>query len=144
MANEDPPSSADNERPSSVQLTRSFQNTLFYGDRGLRSGWRIVAFSVLVLIFSTALNLALSKIFHTAKTYTPGPGQIFLQEFLLFILVFLPACFMAWLEHRSVGAYGLPIRSLFGMRFWQGCALGGVEIVVLMGGIAAFGGYSFG
>jgi membrane protease YdiL (CAAX protease family) len=51
---------------------------------------------------------------------------------------------MARLERRSVGEYGLPLQSLFGRRFWQGCALGVVEIVVLMGCIAIFGGYSAG
>jgi uncharacterized protein len=144
MANEDAPGSPDNELPSPVQLTRSFRHPLFYGDRGLRSGWRTAAFIVLVLIFSIALNLALDKVFHLPKTSAPGPGQIFLQEFLLFILVFLPACLMAWLERRSVGDYGLPIQSLFGVRFWQGCALGVAEIVVLMGSIAACGGYTLG
>jgi membrane protease YdiL (CAAX protease family) len=104
----------------------------------------LLLYVVLVLIFASALNLALDKIFHVPKTHTPAPWQIFLQEFLLFILVFLPACFMARLEHRSLGRYGLPLRSLCGPRFWQGCAVGVVEVVTLMGCIAVFGGYSFG
>jgi membrane protease YdiL (CAAX protease family) len=98
----------------------------------------------MVLIFGAAMNFALDKIFHLPKTDSPAPWQLFLQEFLVFVLVFLPACFMAWFEHRSVGDYGLPFHSLFGKRFWQGCALGVVEVVTLMGSIAVFGGYSFG
>jgi uncharacterized protein len=148
MANEDAPLSPDNSPDSKAsfpaQLARPTFHTLFYNDRGLRAGWRILIYIVLILVLSFAMNLALDKIFHVPKSSTPGPWQIFLQEFLLFILVFLPACFMAWLEHRSVGDYGLPLHSLFGTRFWQGCALGVIEIVVLMGCIAAFGGYSFG
>jgi uncharacterized protein len=144
MANEDAPLSPDNKPSFPSQLTRSPLNTVFYNDRGLRAGWRILIYIVLILVLAFTMNLVLDKIFHLPKTSTPGPWQIFIQEFLFFVLVFLPACFMAWLEHRSAGDYGLPLHSLFGTRFWQGCALGVIEIVVLMGCIAAFGGYSFG
>jgi membrane protease YdiL (CAAX protease family) len=152
MANQDAPhypdkssdKSPDNTPSSSAQLARSPLNTIFYNDRGLRSGWRIAIYILLILILSFAVNLTLDKIFHVPKTSDPAPWQVFLQESLLFILIFLPACFMARLERRSVGEYGLPLASLFGRRFWQGCALGVVEIVVLMGCIAAFGGYSAG
>jgi len=144
MATEDAPLSPDNKPSFPTELSSSPLHSIFYNDSGLRSGWRILIYIVLIVVLAFAMNLVLDRIFHVPKTSTPGPGHIFLQEFLLFILVFLPACFMAWLERRSVGDYGLPIQSLFGMRFWQGCALGVVEIVVLMGCIAAFGGYSFG
>src|SRR6266404_8568566 len=148
MANEDAPlyagKSPYNEPSSPARLPRSPLKTLFYNDRGLRSGWRIVIYIVLILILSFLVNLTLDKIFHIPKTSTPAPWQIFLQESLLFVLIFLPACFMARLERRSVGEYGLPLQPLFGKRFWQGCALGVVEIIVLMGCIAAFGGYSAG
>src|SRR5258708_11932878 len=144
MATEDAPLSRENKACFPKELASSPLTSIFYNDSGLRSGWRILIYIVLIVVLAFAMNLVLDRIFHVPKTSTPGPGHIFLQEFLLFILVFLPACFMAWLERRSVGDYGLPIQSLFGMRFWQGCALGVVEIVVLMGCIAAFGGYSFG
>lgn len=144
MDNEIPqfPSLEQPELP--IQVPRAPLNTLFHNDQGLRAGWRLLLYIILVVIFSMAMNFALDKLFHVPKTSTPAPWQIFLQEFLLFILVFLPACLMAWLEHRPVGDYGLPLHAFFAARFWQGCALGVVEIVALMGGIAAFGGYSFG
>jgi hypothetical protein len=126
------------------QVPRSPVSTIFHNDRGLRAGWRIVMYIMMVLIFSAAMNLVLDKVFHLPKTSAPAPWQFSIQEFLLLVLVFLPACFMARLEHRSVGDYGLPFHSLFGARFWQGCALGVVEVAALMGCIGAFGGYSFG
>src|SRR5262249_9411687 len=129
---------------SALQVPRSVPNTLFRHDRGLRAGWRLIIYVAMIVILSMALNLALDKIFHLPKTSAPAPWQLFLQEFLLFVLIFLPACLMAWLEHRPVGEYGLPLHSFFGKRFWQGCALGMVEVVALMSCIAAFGGYSFG
>ena len=148
MANEDSPLSPNNSPDSKpsfpARLVRPTFHTLFCNDRGLRSGWRILIYIVLILLLAFAMNLALDKIFHIPKTSTPAPWLIFFQECLLFILVFLPARFMAWLEQRPAGDYGLPLHSLFGTRFWQGCALGVIEIVVLMGGITASGGYSFG
>jgi membrane protease YdiL (CAAX protease family) len=51
---------------------------------------------------------------------------------------------MAHLEERPVGAYGLPARGAFGKLFFQGCLFGFSEITLLIGLIAAFGGYSFG
>ena len=143
MDNEIPRRPAHEESSLSVQA-RGTLHTVFYNDRGLRAGWRLVIYILLVAIFSTLVNLALDKIFHLPKTATPAPWQFFLQESLLFILVFLPACVMAQMERRPVGDYGLPLDSLFGVRFWQGCVLGVVEVVVLMGCIAIFGGYSFG
>jgi uncharacterized protein len=144
MDHENPQLPAHGESSPSLQFPRSTMNKIFYNERGLRAGWRLVIYILLVLIFSTAVNLALDKVFHLPKTYTPAPWQFFLQESLLFILVFLPACLMARIEGRRAGQYGLPLDSLFGTRFWQGCALGVVEVAVLMGCIALFGGYSFG
>jgi membrane protease YdiL (CAAX protease family) len=99
---------------------------------------------VLIIIFAAVINLTLDKVFHLPKSATQSPTRMFLMEFLSFAIVFLPACLMAWFEHRPVGSYGLPLHSLFGKRFWQGCALGIVEIAVLIGCIGVFGGYSFG
>ena len=144
MDNESPQLPAHGERPLPVQAPRGILHTILCNDRGLRAGWRLVIYILLVVILSALVNLALDKIFHLAKTATPAPGQFFLQESLLFILVFLPACVMAQIERRPVGDYGLPLDALFGVRFWQGCGLGVVEVVVLMGFIAIFGGYSFG
>jgi uncharacterized protein len=141
---ETPQPAPQQQTPLPLQVPRSPLNTIFHNDRGWRAGWRILMYLAMVLIFGSAMNFALDKIFHLPKTDSPAPWQIFLQEFLVFILVFLPACFMAWVERRSVGDYGLPFRSLFGTRFWQGCALGVVEVVTLMGCIAVCGGYSFG
>ena len=54
------------------------------------------------------------------------------------------ALIMSLIEHRSVDAYGLPRTSAFGKMFWLGWLAGFAEISLLIGLIAAFGGYSFG
>lgn len=117
---------------------------VFFNDRGLRSGWRITAYLLQILVLSMAFNFLLGRVLLLPKTATPPMWQLFLQEGLSFLIVFLPALVMAPLESRSSGDYGLPARSMFRGQFWHGTALGMVEISVLVGGIAAFRGYSFG
>jgi CAAX protease family protein len=134
----------DDQPQLPIQAPRQPLNTLFYNEQGLRAAWRLVMYIVLIVILSATINLALDKIFHLSKSASQSLTGMFLMELLSFTIVFLPACLMAWFEHRPVGSYGLPLHSLFGARFWQGCAMGVVEITVLIGCIASFGGYCFG
>jgi len=55
--------------------SRGTLHTIFYNGRGLRAGWRLVIYILLVVIFSIAMNFALDKIFHLPKTATPAPGN---------------------------------------------------------------------
>src|SRR5262252_4844171 len=137
MGHDAPQRPVHNDTSSPLQVLRSPLNTLFRNERGLRAGWRLLMYVAMIAIFSMVLNLVLGKIFQLPKISPPAPWQMFLQEFLSLMLVFLPAFLMARLEHRPVGDYGLPLHSLFGKRFWQGCALGMAEVAALMGCIAA-------
>jgi membrane protease YdiL (CAAX protease family) len=138
------PQLAARDEIRSAPSSQSTLSTIFHNEQGLRAGWRLAMYLVIVLVFSLAINFALDKIFHLPKTNAQSFTRLLLLESLSFAIVFVPAWLMAWFEHRSVGEYGLPLHSFFGARFWQGCALGLSEIAVLMGCIAAFGGYSFG
>jgi membrane protease YdiL (CAAX protease family) len=73
-----------------------------------------------------------------------SPQGILQGDLLDFIAAFGAALFMAQLERRPVGVYGLPRAGAFGKLFWQGWLLGFIEVTLLMSLIAAFGGYSFG
>jgi membrane protease YdiL (CAAX protease family) len=143
MENEKPlPPDAD-ESPRAI-VPGHEPNSIFMNELGLRAGWRIVSYLLLILVLSTAINVTLDKMFHVPKTKNPSAAMMMFQECLLFAVVFLPACFMGWIERRPVGKYGLPARSAFGIHFWQGCLLGLVEISVLIAAIASFRGYHFG
>ena len=86
---------------------------VFCNDRGLRSGWRIIVYLLQIFVLSIAFNFLLGRVLHLPKNATPPMGQLFLQEGLSFLIVFLPALVMARLESRSLGDYGLPARSMF-------------------------------
>jgi uncharacterized protein len=73
-----------------------------------------------------------------------SPQRVLREDFLSFLAAFGAALAMAKLERRPVDVYGLPRKQAFGKLFWLGCLLGLVEVSLLLGSIAAFGGYSFG
>jgi uncharacterized protein len=73
-----------------------------------------------------------------------SPSYQFLGELASFLAAFLAAWIMSQLEKRPMAVYGLPARGAFGKQFWFGCLFGFCEIGVLIGLIAAFGGYTFG
>ncbi|HUL33956.1 MAG TPA: type II CAAX endopeptidase family protein [Candidatus Eisenbacteria bacterium] len=119
------------------------RNIVFFNDRGLRAGWRL-----LIYIFFVAVAITISG-FIMRRTLPhvhgmPSPQLMLLQEAVSFSIVFGCALIMSRIEGRSPGVYGLPISQAFGRNFWLGMLLGLAEISVLMGLVAAFGGYSFG
>jgi membrane protease YdiL (CAAX protease family) len=143
MENETPQSSLPNA-PDPLQYQQTPGKNIFLNERGLRAGWRILIYLLMVIVFAFGVNSAISRVFPANRGSSPAPGQMLLIETLLFLAVFVPACVMAVIERRSVGVYGLPAREFLATRFWQGVCLGVVEIAALVGCIAAFGGYSFG
>ena len=128
---------------SNAPLVPSPRNSLFFNERGLRAGWRLLLYILLVVVFSAVLTAIVQKI-HPPTRGLSSPRSTLVQEILGFAAVFGCALIMSRIEHRSPDAYGLPLGEVFGKKFWLGMLLGGVEVSVLMGLIAAFGGYSFG
>ena len=132
------------EEPTPFGLSgRGFPANLFLNPQGLRSGWRLLIF---LAIFFT---LWASSVFVLGALLRPAPGIFspsfqFFGELGSFLSALVAALAMSIIEHRSIGVYGLPGRSLFGKLFWQGGLFGICEIGLLIGLVAALGGYSFG
>ncbi|HKI12040.1 MAG TPA: type II CAAX endopeptidase family protein [Candidatus Acidoferrum sp.] len=119
------------------------QNVVFFGDKGLRSGWRLLIYIAIVSVLAGVITLLMVRIFGEPRGVPPVSAMI-LQEVVGFAVVFGAAVVMSRVERRSVGKYGLPAREIFSGKFWLGFLFGLAEISVLIGLIAAFGGYSFG
>jgi uncharacterized protein len=118
-------------------------NTLFHNEYGLRSGWRLLVYLLIVLGSGAGIVLG-TRIFLAPTRGVPSPLSMFLQEVVGFVVVYGAAQVMSVLEKRPVGVYGLPMSEGLGVKFSLGFLFGLVEISVLIGLIAAFGGYSFG
>jgi membrane protease YdiL (CAAX protease family) len=116
---------------------------VFLNDEELRTIWRLLLYGLFWITFSFGLGFLAVELFgFPANPFSP---QSFLREDLLSFMAAVGAALaMARLERRPVDDYGLPWKRTFGKLFWQGCFLGLVEVTVLVGLIAAFGGYSFG
>ena len=117
--------------------------SLFHNEHGLRAGWRLLVYLLLVLGGGAIVMLGL-RLFLTPKRGVPTAMLLLSQEVVGFALVYGAALVMSRLERRSVGAYGLPMSEALGSKFWLGSLFGLLEVSLLIGLIAAFGGYSFG
>jgi uncharacterized protein len=74
-----------------------------------------------------------------APTMTPG---LQLLGVVMPLVALAAAAVMTRIEHRTFADYGLPASQAFGKRFWQGIPLGFLMLCLLLGLIAAFGGFS--
>ena len=145
MDNESPqrPINHESLQPASpAQNPQPPRNPISATGQQMGVGLRLAIYLFPVLFLYFALSFLIGAFFNLPENSAAFAALIFVQELLLFLIVFLPACLMARLENRSVGDYGLPFRSFFGNHFCQGCAIGLAEITILIGSIAAFGGYS--
>jgi uncharacterized protein len=118
-------------------------STVFHDEHGLRPGWRLLVY--LLLVFgSGAVIMMVVWSFLLPVRGVPPPFSLLMEEVLGFALVYGAALMMSGLEKRPLGVYGLPGSEALGRKFWLGCLFGLLEISVLLGLIAVFGGYSFG
>jgi membrane protease YdiL (CAAX protease family) len=122
------------------------RNPVLFNEAGLRAGWRLLIYILLVAALGTSITFVLRKVHPRPRSASgvPTPSAMLQQEALSFGLIFACALIMSKIEKRSPGVYGLPITEAFGKKFWLGMLLGLAEVSLLMGLIAAFGGYSFG
>src|SRR6267143_131174 len=123
--------------------TQGILSKMFLNDKGIRGGWRLLIYAALVAWLGFGGGIVLQQFIRPTRGVF-SLGSSFAYEVFCFTVVFGAALIMAQIEGRSPGAYGLPLSGAFGKLFWQGCLIGLVEISVLVGLIAAFGGYSFG
>jgi CAAX protease family protein len=126
-----------------VTPPEGLRGNIFLNNGGLRAGWRLLLYAGFVGGLAFAGGIVLVLFVPPARNHY-FPGFWFAEETFGFLVVFGAALIMAQIEHRPVGAYGLPVRGAFGKLFWQGWLFGLVEISALMALIYAFGGYRFG
>ena len=125
-------------------------NTIFRGPNGIRAGWRVLIFLVLV----AAVMLALAIPFVLLRLAGKGAGApasmgvsgltplgLGISEGLLFLVPSVAALIMARIEQRKYGDYGLPARSAFRKDFWIGTTVGFLSISACLLGIFGFHGF---
>lgn len=115
----------------------SYARTLFFGSDGLRPGWGLAFYAVCFLgLQRFAVQLASSREFGAS-----GLWSMLLEEFGSLLAALIPAICLTRIERRPWGAYGLPVKQAFGLRFWGGAFWGFGAISLLI--FALYGLHSF-
>jgi len=142
MADEKPVTQT-NAGEAALGKMRSFLGNVFVGPNGVRAGWRLLVYIVIVAAASGLITIALVSKFGAPRG-VPGFWATMAQEVLGFAVAFGAAAIMSRIERRKVGEYGLPLSDAFARKFWLGFLFGLLEITALITLIGSFGGYSFG
>lgn len=137
------PTMPSNEIPGLSPQFPKRSGEIFRGEQGLRAGWRLLIYLLIVVAVAFGLTLLVRTLIG-AQRGTPPPWALLSSEIANFGVVFGAAWVMSLIEKRPVGSYGLSARDAFRKTFWLGVLLGLLEISVLIGLIRLFGGYSFG
>src|SRR5437899_12278219 len=111
-----------------IATSPSTVRTVFFNERGLRAGWRLLIFAFVFALLFGAVNLAFVVVRHghppqpRSNVLEPWPSVLIV--ILNFVLVLISTRVMSRLERRPMGVYGLPLsRSVFkhfavGWFFW--------------------------
>jgi len=87
---------------------------IFYNDRGLRAGWRLLIYCSMIAVLISGVGLIARSLGNAPRRAAlPDYLQAMLQaggEIFLFLVLLLLAWIMSRIERRKVGAYGLPLQ----------------------------------
>lgn len=103
----------------------------FVGDGGLRSGWRVLIF--LVIVIGGADGCAhLLHLFGVRFSGAMTPGMSVFAETVMLACGLIATGVMALFEHRGLGSYGLALRAGFLRRFAVGAVWGIIPLALLL------------
>jgi membrane protease YdiL (CAAX protease family) len=121
---------------------KKFLRHVFLNPRGLRSGWRLLIWMAIVTVLQLAIGLALRELHLLGSHAFLDPADMLESDLLMVLVpVMCATMFMARIERRSLRDYYLPGRDLFGRNFFVGTLWGLAAVSLLIGLIAAGGGY---
>jgi len=111
--------------PIAPAQTRSLLYRILVGPRGVRAGWKVLLFFLIVVALAICLH-PLGKLHAKVAPGSPiSPGIGFVQEFLGMAAVLIATGIMArWIDRRPWGYFGIPVRQAFRSTFWAGAAIG--------------------
>lgn len=131
---------------SEVQLSKPkpFLHSIFFGDDGLRAGWRFTIYLVAFFAILYVLSIVTKPFLHLNPHQVPPLWVTGLGEFEALLVAIIPALAMAKYERRPFGVYGLPLKGAFGAQFWVGLLWGICSITLLLVVMRGAGAFYFG
>jgi membrane protease YdiL (CAAX protease family) len=132
------------EAPSTTHSEPS--NFIFYNDRGLRAGWRLLIFVAMLALLAFFTQEIVRRLGPGAGPRMPTgylvPVIFSFSELIPFLVVLFLCWIMSRIEGRKVGAYGLPLRRTAFSRFWTGYVFWGFLplsiLLLIMRGLSVF------
>ena len=135
MSDLTPPLPGDTPSALPPSPDSSTSHNLFFNDRELRAGWRLliyIAILAAMIALLVGVGKAVSHFRHSQQQTqqkpqrqpSPSPLHLALGEGSFFAVLLIAAVIMAKIEKRRMGVYGLTARSAFRSDFWQGAAWG--------------------
>ena len=114
---------------------------IFFNPVGLRAGWRLLIFVGIFFVLQFCTDWTIDKLFHPQQTSFLDAAGLIENELQSLIEVLIATWIMSAVERRSLANYGIPLRNAFGREFFLGLAWGFASTTLVVGLIAAFGGY---
>jgi uncharacterized protein len=104
---------------------RSVFYRIFVGPRGVRAGWKVVIFLLLVALITVCLH-PLVTLHGKLNPKVPMPaGPVVFEEFIGALGIVIATAIMAkWIDRKPWGYFGMPLANAFRSSFWIGSAIG--------------------
>jgi uncharacterized protein len=134
---------AGSPQPAPAGKPRRTLSKIFFNPLGLRSGWRLLIFVVIIYICSQVV-LVFSGRFARQDRISLTPASMLVREAIFFGVVLAAASIMAIFERRSLADYLLPWQRAFQSRFWWGVVWGSLALSALLFTIHIDHGFLFG
>ena len=118
--------------------------SVFVGRNGIRAGWRLLIFAVIVFAMLVVYGLIVRAVSHGKPQMAFSYPDIIVGDGPVFFIFLIASWIMTFIEKRKIADYGLPVRKAFGKEFWQGAVIGFVAMSALLVALRALGVFSFG
>jgi uncharacterized protein len=114
---------------------------IFFNSRGVRAGWRLLIFIGINVGLSALADVVVTHVLYVRDRPNLDPVGTIYDDLQALIIVLIATWIMARVERRKFIDYGIPLRNAFGREFWVGVGYGVASTSLIVGLIAAFGGY---
>jgi hypothetical protein len=126
------------------RLERFFRKC-FVGPAGIRAGWRLAIYLLIVIALITGLVLLARASHHTEPNLSSlEPRSLLWNELVSFVVLLFASWVMSRIERRRIAHYGLPLRRAFRSQFWQGVVIGFLAVTALLVSMRLAGVFHFG
>jgi membrane protease YdiL (CAAX protease family) len=106
--------------------------SVFFNDRGLRAGWRLMIFVWMLLGFRGLVVWMISRLGNRPSPSLASPALLLAGEAVGFALVLFFTWVMSRIERRRMGVYGLPLERSLWSSFVTGSVLWGFLPLTLL------------